>query len=219
MSYALPFGGFHSCSSGNPLSLSAAQYEKHSTPPHECPERYNQFLVTVDQGCIVNYCSNVDFILKYTSQPPILPPYKIRPPMTVNQSESMIIVGPYGTIWTKGDDGTWSKHKAGDMINDNEYIGTFISEPQNLTSDNGTVIGSTYDGSMRTPSFTGAEVAGFVIGSVFSTALCIAFIAAVGCGVKKLKKKRMARKEAVLYLDKSETGENETAVLVQKLQD
>ena len=51
------------------------------------------------------------------------------------------------------------------MINDNEYIGTFISEPQNVTNDNGTIIGSTYDGSMCTPSFrsTGAEVAGFVI--------------------------------------------------------
>ena len=226
MSYALPFGGFHSCNSGNPLSVSPAQYEKRSSFPLQCPQRYNQFLVTVDQGCIINYCSKVDFLLKYTAQPPILPPYKIRPPMTVNQSESLVIVGPYGTMWIKGDDGTWSKHKAGDKIDGDEYVMSFIADSQNITQSttDAVTLNATEgidDGSTVSPSYTGGQVAGIVLGSVFATALCIGFILVVGAGVNKYRKKRKTRKETLLYLDKSvpEPGENETAVLVQKIQD
>ena len=75
LTYSLPFGGFHSCSYGNPLSVSPEKYLQGSPYPLQCPVRYNQFLVTVDQGCIVNYCSQAKSLLKYGSHPPILPPY------------------------------------------------------------------------------------------------------------------------------------------------
>ncbi|XP_011405693.1 PREDICTED: macrophage-expressed gene 1 protein-like [Amphimedon queenslandica] len=228
---AIPFGGFYSCKSGNPLAITPDMYQKlassnlleyGSSFPTECSHHYNQFLITIDEGCVVNYCSQFQDAVMYSPRPPLVPPYKMKPPMTVNKTESLVIFGPYGKIWVKDDDGSWFEYK-NDSVSGPDYLQSlFVKEddiatptelPTNATVSNDTTSSPSHS------YYTGGEVAGIVIGLIFSTALCVAFIAAVGCGVKKYKKKRIARKEAVLYLDKSETGENETAVLVQKLQD
>ena len=218
--YAIPFGGFHSCKSGNPLAITPEMYNNLSSNqlqyygssfPTECSHHYNQFLVTIDEGCVVNYCSQFQDIIQFSPRPPLVPPYKMKPPMTVNKTESLVIFGPYGKIWVKNNDGSWFEYK-NDSVSGPDYLKSlFVKEDD--------IVKPTELPTTSSPShsyYTGAEVAGIVIGSVFSTALCIAFIAAVGCGVKKYKKKHIARKEAVLYLDKSETGENETTLLIQK---
>uniref|UniRef100_A0A1X7U9Y0 Uncharacterized protein n=1 Tax=Amphimedon queenslandica TaxID=400682 RepID=A0A1X7U9Y0_AMPQE len=230
--YAIPFGGFHSCKSGNPLAITPDMYKNLSSNqlqyfgssfPTECSHHYNQFLVTIDEGCVVNYCSQFQDIIQFSPRPPLVPPYKMKPPMTVNKTESLVIFGPYGKIWVKDDDGSWFEYKNDSVSGPDYFQSLFVKEddiviPPELPPNNATVS----DDTTSSPShsyYTGGEVAGIVIGSFFSTALCLAFIAAVGCGIKKYKKKRIARKEAVLYWDKCETGGNETAVLVQKLQD
>ena len=237
---AIPFGGFYSCKSGNPLAITPDMYNKlesnnqlqhGSSFPMECSHHYNQFLIAIDEGCVVNYCSQFKDLVMYAPKPPIVPPYRMKPPMTVNKTESLVIFGPYGKIWVKDDNGGWFEFK-NDSVIGSDYLQSLYSQQQNIAEDITTptepptnvtpsvVLSRPFKGREQTASsadsasspsyqYTGAEVAGFVIGSVVSTALCIAFIAAVGCGVKKLKKKHMARKEAVLYLDKSETGEND----------
>uniref|UniRef100_A0A1X7TYP7 Uncharacterized protein n=2 Tax=Amphimedon queenslandica TaxID=400682 RepID=A0A1X7TYP7_AMPQE len=218
--YAIPFGGFHSCKSGNPLAITPDMYQKlasnnlleyGSSFPTECSHHYNQFLITIDEGCVVNYCSQFQDIIQFSPRPPLVPPYKMKPPMTVNKTESLVIFGPYGKIWVKNDDGSWFEYK-NDSVSGSDYLQSLFVKEDDIAIP--TELPTT-----SSPShtyYTGGEVAGIVIGSFFSTALCIAFIAAVGCGVKKYKKKRIARKEAGCYLDKSETGENETTPLIQK---
>ena len=224
---AIPFGGFHSCKSGNPLAITPNMYQNLSSDqlqygssfPMECSHHYNQFLITIDEGCVVNYCSQFKDIVMFAPRPPIVPPYRMKPPMTVNKTESLVIFGPYGKIWVKNDDGSWFEFK-NDSVSGSDYLQSLFVKEQDIVIPTELPTNVTMSDDTSSPSYyTGGEVAGIVIGSLLSTALCIAFIAAVGCGVKKYKKKRIARKDAVLYLDKSETGENETTVLVQKIQD
>ena len=235
---ALPFGGFHSCKSGNPLAITKEMYgnltlknaelEDGSSFPKECSQHYNQFLIATDEGCVVNYCTQIKDIIMYTPKPPIVPPYKMKPPMTVNKTESLIIFGPYGNIWFKGDDGNWLEYKSDNSVTGYNYLQSFITNEQDIstplpvteppTNATPSTTASSDDGSTH---YTGSDVAGIVLGLVFATALCIGFILVVGVGINKYRKKRKARKETLLYLDKSvpEPGENETAVLIQKIQD
>ena len=224
---ALHFGGFHSCSSGNPLSITKSKYSKLSSSttqeqlqdgsffPPQCPQHYNQFLLTVDQGCIVNYCSIMRDINKFSPMPPILPPYKNKPPITVNESESLVIVGPYGKVWAKGDDGTWSEYEA-DSKTGYDYIQSLMidehtpqppTKPSSNATNNSTV--AVNDDTIYVSHYSDSEIVGIVLGSVFATALCIGFIVALGVGIKKYQKKRKARKESLLYLDKSVPEQHE----------
>ena len=224
---ALHFGGFHSCSSGNPLSITKSKYSKLSSSttqeqlqdgsffPPQCPQHYNQFLLTVDQGCIVNYCSIMRDINKFSPMPPILPPYKNKPPITVNESESLVIVGPYGKVWAKGDDGTWSEYEA-DSKTGYDYIQSLMidehtpqppTKPSSNATNNSTV--AVNDDTIYVSHYSDSEIVGIVLGSVFATALCIGFIVALGVGVNKYQKKRKARKESMLYLDKSVPEQHE----------
>ncbi|XP_013420684.1 macrophage-expressed gene 1 protein-like [Lingula anatina] len=69
--YAIPFAGFFSCSSGNPLAISPHTPYLHNrsvvgatlgsaaiTPlwPKRCPHGYSQHLLAINEGCEMNYC-------------------------------------------------------------------------------------------------------------------------------------------------------------------
>ena len=110
-SNSLPFGGFYSCMSGNALAASSNQFSS-SIYPQSCPTKYNQFLVTIDEGCIINYCSRLP--ASYMTVPPKLPPYNIKAGLSSsNITNTLVIQGPNGQIWLKGNDGTWQKYTDG----------------------------------------------------------------------------------------------------------
>ena len=215
--YNLPFGGFHSCTTGNPLATTAKQFEL-GNYPHHCPVRYNQFLLAVDQGCVINYCSKIKAILQlYTPQPPLLPPYRVKPPTTVNVTDTLKIIGPHGTIWVKDDDGSWSK------IDDYDYVGPEPSallsaslEPAPILSVTSTPYTTTTPGSngitVGTSTITLIEV---IIGTALGTGLCVLVLVMMGFGVNKLYFKKRKEKNESMRLDEPSATNGETSILIR----
>lgn len=88
--YAVPFGGFYSCRSGNPLMLgnnsekllksgpSLRAYLQKSGAGHwpkGCPSGYSQHLATVENSCEINYCVVADAFSPHGLPPLRQPPY------------------------------------------------------------------------------------------------------------------------------------------------
>ena len=90
---SLPFAGFFSCKTGNPLALQAFSFPESSSKehsllkymkydgttsfPHECPQGFSQHLAVVDDGCQVNYCIKTGALvaqaLPKVKRPPFIP--------------------------------------------------------------------------------------------------------------------------------------------------
>ncbi len=115
--YALPFAGFYSCKSGNPLmvkkslgkssdslpggTLSLARFMEQSGPtswPHGCPKGYSQHLALVDNGCEINYC-----IKSGALTAPKLPPVNRPPFMAIPE----VIYPVHDSIQLKADGSMW----------------------------------------------------------------------------------------------------------------
>ena len=188
-SYSIPFGGFDSCTNGNPLAASSKQFQQ-GVYPHQCPCHYNQFLVTVDQGCIINYCSSVEAFKKQSPHPPRLPPYKVKAALTVNMSNTLVIKGPYGSVWVKGENGEWSQYTNGQYNDGVEYVESLESENVNPIT-----------GKKESRSATYGQFAGVVIGTFIGTILCVVFIAIIGWRVSKCRKHRRIKLLSQPYLD------------------
>lgn len=65
--YSLPFGGFISCSAGNPLAMTSrkglAKVSMGSGPsamPKHCPHGYSQHLAVIDEDCEITYCTKTN---------------------------------------------------------------------------------------------------------------------------------------------------------------
>ena len=113
--YSVPFGGFLSCKIGNPLaSESSSRYLK------QCPRTYKKFLATVDEGCELNYCAQMQ--TDTAIRPPRLPPFHDKPGLKMNLSQSMVIQGPYGDVWIRDALGKWV------TVNDNDMTGEEVLE-------------------------------------------------------------------------------------------
>lgn len=54
---SIPFAGFHSCESGNPLAVGNVST---NVWPHECPIGYAQHLVSIENGCEINSCVQME---------------------------------------------------------------------------------------------------------------------------------------------------------------
>ena len=105
--YAISFGGFFSCQSGNWLSSNKAK---------DCPQGYSRVLATIEQGCAINYCAK--FKSDTSTKPPRLPPFRNKPNLKLNISQSLVILGPYGRMWLRDEDGNWVKHDQSSMTGD-----------------------------------------------------------------------------------------------------
>ena len=114
---SLPFAGFFSCISGNPLALKTSSKE-HSTAgnqhtlmtymlsqgasswPRECPPGFSQHLAIVDNGCEINYC-----VQSGALSPKGLPKVK-RPPFMQLPHDMYLLEEPEfvfnddGSVWT-----------------------------------------------------------------------------------------------------------------------
>ena len=203
-SLGIPFGGFESCQTGNPLASSPKQFSA-GIYPHNCPMQYNQFLAAVDQGCVINYCSVVEAFKKQLPHPPRLPPYKIKADLSINVSNTLVITGPYGSLWVKETDGTWTKYTEGQYTSGTSYLKSL--------SSNGQVV-DPITGNVESASTSRAVIAGLIIGTVITTLLTVAFIAFAVFGVKKYKRRQKMKKmkSSQRYMDLEDTFESTTEV-------
>lgn len=197
--FSIPFGGFQSCQSGNPLASSPNQFNE-GIYRHGCPCRYSQFMATVDQGCVINYCSEVEAYKKQLPHPPRLPPYKVKADLSVNISDTLAITGPYGNLWVRGNNGEWMEYKQGQYSNGVDYLKSFNTESINPIT-----------GQVESKSATKGELAGVIIGTVIATLLTVVFIILAVTGVKKYRARRKRRAQlAQRYSTIDDTFESTT---------
>ncbi|KAK3803718.1 hypothetical protein RRG08_047682 [Elysia crispata] len=100
--YAVPFGGFFSCSEGNPLAISSTT----TNPwPAMCPEGYSQHLATVVTGCAFHYCLESG-ALTGPSLPAISrPPFMMKPVVPMeddpNVKDDVVVFNMDTQTWMK----------------------------------------------------------------------------------------------------------------------
>lgn len=96
--YSVPFGGFFSCSSGNPLA--SGQYR--------CPPQFSQHLAAISDGCQVLYCVMSGVFTGGQLKPVHLPPFT-RPPLVSMMSTNTVAVMTEGDqAWVRiGETKTW----------------------------------------------------------------------------------------------------------------
>ena len=149
--YSVPFGGFQSCLSGNPLAG--------SSQPKRCPKNYKHILATVDEGCEINYCAKVKS--QYSIKPPVMPPFRSIPSIKANTTQASIIKGPYGGIWLRNADGTWYKQPL-DVTGESmlQYLTADSIDPSSSNDDSNIIVnGNTDSGSLSAGASAGISVA------------------------------------------------------------
>ena len=91
---SLPFGGFHSCDAGNPLTKS-----KQRPYPKSCPEGFSQHLALVDDDCEIKYCLRSGALSSILETPIQRPPYMDLPDSFMNKTKESYIFDMNGNIW------------------------------------------------------------------------------------------------------------------------
>ncbi|KAK0044628.1 macrophage-expressed 1 protein [Biomphalaria pfeifferi] len=111
---AVPFGGFFSCVSGNPLAVYMQNVTRNglserndgsTSYPMRCPEGYSQHLATVDSGCSINYCVKTGSMTKANLTPLRRPPFMSKPDAIYNYEEKYIF-NPQTLAWMKNEKAT-----------------------------------------------------------------------------------------------------------------
>lgn len=105
--YAVPFGGFDSCLVGNPMATMTTTEAEFASWPHDCPHGYAQHLVTVDEGCEIDFCVIENAFKQKGLLPAKLPPFHKHPKYKANVTDTLVVFGVYGTIWEKNTEGQW----------------------------------------------------------------------------------------------------------------
>ena len=182
--YNVPFGGFDSCTNGNPLAASANQ-SKDRIYPHRCGKHYSQFLVTIDEGCEINYCADIIAIKKQQPHPPRLPPYHALPRMSLNVTNILVVRGTNGKVWIKTGDGIWQEYTDNQQTSQ-DYLKTLAQEAAGPSSPNG-------GDNMNNDNGSVGVIIGVAIGSVASTILVGALIALLVFGIRKAKSASKSR--------------------------
>nr|XP_004667642.2 macrophage-expressed gene 1 protein-like [Jaculus jaculus] len=78
--FSVPFGGFFSCSVGNPLVKSAISGDLGQPALQKCPGGFSQQLALISDGCQVSYCVKSGIFTRGSLHPVRLPPYT-QPPL------------------------------------------------------------------------------------------------------------------------------------------
>ena len=101
--YSVDFGGFESCSMGNPMATNDSDQDKW---PHICPYGFSQHLAAVEDLCEINYCVRAGTLLRSTYYAK-LPPFR---KYKYKSGNTPVVSGVHGKVWIKEDDGQWSKY-------------------------------------------------------------------------------------------------------------
>ena len=107
--YAVEFGGFFSCSAGNPL----AAYNGSIRWPHRCPLGHAQHLVTVHESCEIYFCVKMGTFKSVSLTPAKSPPFGRKPDFKPNVTETLAVSGLYGQLWVQDERGVWVEREGG----------------------------------------------------------------------------------------------------------
>lgn len=106
--HAVNFAGFYSCSVGNPLAHSAPSLDNRAQWPNLCPSGYAQHLITVDDGCVINFCVQAGAFKPSSLTVPQLPPFFQNPIQSNNVTGELFLVGMQ-RLWAKNEEGKWEQ--------------------------------------------------------------------------------------------------------------
>lgn len=93
---SVPFGGFFSCQSGNPLSNGQSR----------CPPQFSQHLAAVSDGCEILYCVQSSVFSGGQVKPVRLLPFTSPPLIGMTATNSVAVITKYcflGESWTNKD--------------------------------------------------------------------------------------------------------------------
>ena len=182
---SVPFAGFQSCMSGNPLSAVGTSATS-ATWPHECPIGYAQHLVSVVDGCEINYCVQLGSFAPKTLLPPYLPPFhkQSKHKLYSNSSDIMILVGVNGGLWAKDSTGKWVNYVEPSAFS---FSNWYSLEPAENDTDSSP---------MAKTKKGGSSSAAIAVGSVIGTlALGTVIVIVVFIGRCAIKRKRGERRK------------------------
>lgn len=89
--FALPFGGFFSCKSGNKLAVDSTSDFLNNPRDWlmKCPDGFTQHLALTDNNCRVNFCTKAGVLQRAVDLEIVLPPFEPRPAMKENSTMDM----------------------------------------------------------------------------------------------------------------------------------
>ena len=127
---SVKFGGFFTCRVGNPLALSAISTD--TSWPHSCPQGSTQHLVTIDQNCEISFCVEAGSFTSRSLIPVKLPPFMPRPDFKANTTDTLVVGGLHGTVWSK-DSITGQWYEKEDLVDRGEAL--FTEEVREVTEE------------------------------------------------------------------------------------
>ena len=201
---SLKFGGFYSCSAGNPMASTKKEYSS-GNYPKLCPTHYSRLMVTVDEDCIINYCTDIRQVLKYEPQPPILPPFRRSFNLVHNNaSEVLLLTDASGVTWVKESNGEWKEAVDEDTITTGQqWLNVLTSVPANTIANSSTNFSDINNADAFNVytdrySFSDSQLFGIIVATAVGTVSVIAFVWIIGLGVRRFQKSKKKMKQAVL---------------------
>ncbi|NWU90167.1 MPEG1 protein, partial [Upupa epops] len=103
--YAVPFGGFFSCQTGNPL---VGQHQGTAEEPHakSCPPGFSQHLALISDSCQVEYCVQAGIFTRGSLPHARLPPFTL-PPANLAAINTVLVSSGDGAWIRSGESHTW----------------------------------------------------------------------------------------------------------------
>ncbi|KAM5247298.1 macrophage-expressed gene 1 protein-like [Ctenodactylus gundi] len=100
--FSVPFGGFFSCTAGNPLVNTSLSRDLRAPSLKKCPGGFSQHLALISDGCQVSYCVKAG-VFTVGSLPPVrLPPYTRAPLMSQAATNTVVVTNSEGArSWIK----------------------------------------------------------------------------------------------------------------------
>lgn len=126
--FAVPFGGFFSCQTGNPLAgllkgqspgiLQDFFYQGSPTKfPMKCPTGYSQHKAYLSDGCQILYCLQAGTLFGQQLAPVKLPPFLRVPSTNSSLPETILVSSDSSQAWVKiRQSGSWRLANATDEI-------------------------------------------------------------------------------------------------------
>lgn len=188
--YSIPFAGFESCKQGNPLAVTNPSLVNKTSWPHACPVGFSQHLVAVDENCEINFCIKAGAFNQLTPLPPRLPPFRKRKQMNPNATDTLVVVGNFGNVWYKDENGDWIKGDGDDIQNGKMLMNIMEgsiepAEPVHVPSESSS-------SSTSSNSLSNGAVAGISIATTI--AICTFIVVVIFAGFSIAKKRKGSRK-------------------------
>ncbi|EDM12915.1 rCG47270 [Rattus norvegicus] len=99
--FSIPFGGFFSCTQGNPLYNSSTSGDLEKSFQQKCPGGFSQQLAVIIDGCQVSYCVKAGIFTKASLAPARLPPYTQLPMSEFSTDPVDVISSENAKSWVK----------------------------------------------------------------------------------------------------------------------